>query len=77
MAENGHANKLTDRLQGREVLLEYRQVGNIMRVSALDVMSLIEVVVQCPAGAGDAIFRKNALMRLAYVLKKQGLMQEK
>ncbi|MBI1216397.1 MAG: hypothetical protein GC185_11355 [Alphaproteobacteria bacterium] len=70
MAENKHADKLA----GREVLLEYQRVGNIMRVSAMDVQSLTEIVVQCPAGAGDAVFRKNALLRLSYVLKKKGIL---
>jgi hypothetical protein len=66
-------NKQADKLDGREVLLEYHRIGNVMRVSAMDVQSLTEVVVQCPATAGEAIFKKNALLRLSYVLKKKGI----
>lgn len=59
-------------LQGREVIFEYRQMGNAMRVSAMDTATMTEIVIQCPAGAGEAIFKRNALKRLEYVLKKNG-----
>ena len=68
MAEKPH----TDKLEGREVIFEFRPVGNLMRVSAMDTATMTEVIVQCPASAGEAIFKKTALMRLEYVLRKQG-----
>jgi hypothetical protein len=64
---------LPDKLAGREVLLEFTPVGNIMRVAAMDAASMTEIVVQCPVGAGEAAFRKAALARLEYVLRKKGL----
>lgn len=63
---------MTEILKGREVIFEFRPVGNIMRVSAMDTATMTEVVVQCPAMAGEQVFRKNALMRLEYVLRKAG-----
>lgn len=63
---------MAEKMRGREVIFEYHQVGNIMRVSAMDTATLTEVVIQCPAAAGEAAFQKNALMRLEYVLKKKG-----
>lgn len=63
---------MAEKMRGREVIFEYHQVGNIMRVSAMDTATLTEVVIQCPATAGEAAFQKNALMRLEYVLKKKG-----
>lgn len=63
-------------LKGREVIFEYRQVGNIMRVTAMDTATMTEIVLQCPASAGEAAFQKNALMRLEYVLKKKGIIKE-
>lgn len=63
---------MTEILKGREVIFEFRAVGNIMRVSAMDVATMTEIVVQCPVGAGDEVFKKNALRRLEYVLKKKG-----
>ena len=63
-------------LAGREVILEYRQQGNFMRVSAMDTATMTEIVVQCPAGAGEAVFKNAALKRLEYVLKKNGHIKE-
>lgn len=64
---------MTEKLQNREVIFEFRPVGNVMRVSAMDTETMTEVVIQCPAGAGEAVFKKNALMKLDYVLRKKGL----
>ena len=58
-------------LPGRAVIFEFRPVGDLVRVSAMDTQSLTEIVVQCPAGAGEAVFRQTALRRLEYVLKKK------
>jgi hypothetical protein len=63
-------------LKGREVIFEYRKVGNIMRVTAMDTATMTEIVLQCPVNAGEAAFQKNALMRLEYVLKKKGIIKE-
>jgi hypothetical protein len=64
---------MKDPLHGREVIFEFRPFGNIMRVSAMDTATMTEIVIQCPAGAGEEIFKKNALARLGYVLKKNGV----
>lgn len=63
---------MTEKLQGREVIFELRQVGNIVRVMAMDTATMTEVVTQGPAAAGEAALKKNALMRLEYVLRKEG-----
>ena len=59
-------------LPGREVIFEFRPLGNAMRVSAMDTATMTEIVIQCPAGAGEGVFKNNALKRLEYVLKKKG-----
>jgi hypothetical protein len=64
---------MTEKMRSREVIFEFMPVGNIMRVSAMDTASLTEIVVQCPVTAGEAAFKKNALMRLEYVLRKKGV----
>ncbi len=64
---------MTEKLAGREVIFEFHPVGHIMKVTAMDVASLTEVVIQCPVNAGEAAFKRNALMRLEYVLRKKGL----
>ena len=63
---------MTEKLQGREIILEFRPVGNIMRVSAMDVATMTEISIQGPVNAGEAVLKKNALMRLEYVLRKAG-----
>jgi hypothetical protein len=60
-------------LAGREVILEYAQVGQIMRVSAIDVSSLTEISTQGPVSAGQEVLKRNALKRLEYVLKKKNI----
>jgi len=63
---------MTEKMKNREVIFEFRPVGNIMRVSAMDTATLTEIAIQCPLTAGEAAFKKNALMRLEYVLRKNG-----
>lgn len=72
--DNGE--NMAEILQGREVIFEFRQMGNAMRVSAMDTASMVEIVIQCPPGAGQAVFKEAALKRLAYVLKKKGIISE-
>lgn len=60
-------------LQGREIIIEYHPFGQIVRVSAMDTATLTEISIQGPASAGEETLKRNALMRLEYVLKKKGL----
>ena len=62
-------------LQGREVIIEFFPVGAFMKVSAMDVITLIEVSIQGPANAPQELLKQNALKRLSYVLKKKGLIK--
>ncbi len=63
---------MTENMKNREVLFEYRQIGSLMRVTAVDVETMTEIVVQCPVSAGEALFQKQGLARLEYVLRKNG-----
>lgn len=60
-------------LQGREVILEFHQIGQIVKVTAMDTKSLIEISIQGPVNAGESLLKTNALKRLEYVLKKNGV----
>ena len=62
-----------DILQGREIIIEFHPVGNLVKVSAMDTASLTEVIVSGPAAAGEAVLKRNAIKRLEYVMKKKGL----
>ncbi len=66
---------MTEKLSGREVIFEFHPVGHIMRVSAMDTATLTEVVIQCPVTAGESTFKRNALLRLEYVLRKKNLIK--
>ncbi len=60
-------------LKGREVIIEFAPVGNLVRVSAMDIKTLTEVVIQGPKAAPQKTLEANAVKRLEYVLKKKGL----
>lgn len=60
-------------LQGREIIIEMNPIGSVVKVSAFDVATMIEVSIQGPASAGQEMLKRNALNRLEYVMKKKGL----
>lgn len=62
-----------DPMARREVIIEFHPVGNIVKVSAMDTASLTEVSIQGPASAGEAMLKRNAIKRLEYVLRKNGV----
>ncbi len=53
------------------VILEFVRVGPLIRVSAMEPESLVEVVLQGPAAAGEAALRRAVLQKLAYVLRRR------
>ncbi len=64
---------MQDLLNDREIIIELFPVGNIVKVSAMDVQSLTEISIQGPASASQEMLKRNAIKRLEYVLKKKGL----
>jgi len=62
-------------LADREIILEFHPVGAIVRVTAMDTMTLTEVSIQGPASTPQKILERNALKRLEYVMIKQGLIK--
>lgn len=55
----------------REVILEYQQVGNAVRVAAVDPDTLIEVSIVGSASAGMEVLKRTAIRKLEYVLAKK------
>ena len=53
------------------ILLEFQQIGAIVKVSAIDPISLTEVSVQGPARAGQEALARTAIAKLRYVLSKR------
>ena len=66
---------MKETLAGREVIIELFPVGNIVKVTAMDTLTLTEVSIQGPKNAGEAVLKRNAVKRLEYVLKKKGLVR--
>ena len=54
----------------REVMLEFRRVGNVMKATAIDPLTLTEVSVAGPASGSQEMLRRTVLAKLAYVLKR-------
>lgn len=64
---------MEDILPGREIIFEFFKIGPYVKVTAMDTRTLTEASISGPASAGEAMLKTNALKRLAYVMKKKGL----
>ncbi|MHA1570359.1 MAG: DUF6898 family protein [Alphaproteobacteria bacterium] len=53
-----------------EILIEIQQVGNAVKVAAIDPETLIEVSIFGPPSAGEEALKLAAVRKLAYVLEK-------
>ncbi len=56
---------------GRDVIIEFHQVGDYVKVSAMDATTLTEVSIVGDPSAGEAELTRVALRKLKYVLDKQ------
>ncbi len=54
-----------------EVLIEYRRVGKMLRVIAIDPITRIEVIMITPADTTRKALKRHAARKLAYVLAKK------
>ena len=64
---------MSERIKNREVIIEFIPVGNVVRVTAMDVQSLTEIIISGPANTPEQMLKNNAVRRLEYVLKKKGI----
>ena len=62
---------MADPATGREVLVEFQQIGNAVKVTAMDTKSMVEVSIMGPATAGEEILKRNVINKLNYVLSKE------
>jgi hypothetical protein len=60
-------------LKGREVIVEFFPMGGLVKVTAMDTLTLTEISVQGPRSAGEEALKRNAIKRLEYVLRKKGV----
>jgi len=53
-----------------EVLIEYRRVGKMLRVIAIDPITRTEVIMITPAGTTRKEIKRHAARKLAYAIAK-------
>lgn len=54
-----------------EIYLEFTQIGNMVRVNAVDAVSGVEVSIAGPRSTPQAELERTAVAKLKYVLNKQ------
>lgn len=54
-----------------KVIIEMYQVGNAVKVTAVDPETLIEVSIVGSPSQGEEILKRNAINKLNYVLRKR------
>ncbi len=54
-----------------EVIIEFQQIGNAVKVTAVDPESQIEVSIMGPPGAGEETLKRTAIQKLKYMLEKR------
>ncbi len=59
------------RQSGREVLIEFHQIGNSVKVAAVGPVTAAEVSIVGAANASQEMLKRLAVRKLDYVLEKQ------
>ncbi len=54
-----------------EVIIEIQQIGNAVKVTAVDPETQIEVSIFGPPSAGEEMLKRTAIRKLEYVLNKR------
>ena len=64
---------MTTLISNREVYIEFHKIGQFVKVTAMDVESMVEISIQGSVTASEEQLKSAALKRLEYVLKKNGI----
>ncbi len=56
---------------GGEVIIEIYQVGNAVKVTAVDPETLVEVSIVGSPSQGEEMLKRSAINKLIYVLRKR------
>lgn len=54
-----------------DIIIEFHRIGNSVKVSAIDPVTLIEVTIVGPANVGEAMLKRNVLKKLEFALAKK------
>lgn len=52
-------------------LIEFQRIGHLVKVTAIDPVTGMEVVIQGPASAGEQALSQLAVKKLEYVLRQK------
>ncbi len=55
----------------REVLLEFQRLGNAVKVTAVDPVTLVEVSIMGPVTADRESLERTAIRKLDYILQRR------
>ncbi len=66
---------MKSREQVGDVIVEFRRVGNAVKVSAVDTDSYVEVSIMAPVTCSEQEMMDTAIQKLRYVLAKQNKQQ--
>lgn len=58
--------------QGKEYILEFVEIGNSVKVSAIDPETLTEASIIAPSGVNKEEIKEVAIRKLEYVMAKKG-----
>ena len=61
---------MAKRGRGGEIIIEFHYVGNAVKVSAIDPVTLTEVSIIGSPESGEEILKRTAVRKLEYVLAK-------
>ena len=64
---------MSDALKGREIYIEFKSIGQFVKVTAMDTATMTEISIQGSASSSEITLKTAALKRLEFVLRKNGV----
>ena len=73
MPRTGRGVSVPDQKRAPEAIIEFRRIGNAVKVSAVDTLSHVEVSIVAPASSSERDMTAAVLRKLQYVLARQNV----
>ena len=62
-------------LKNREIIFEFFKIGAYAKVTAMDVATLTEAMIQGPVNTPQPVLQREAAKKLEYVMRKKGIIE--
>lgn len=72
-ARHGGGRSVPDQKRTAEAIIEFRRIGNSVKVSAIDAETLVEVSIVAPATSSEREMTATVMKKLQYVLARQNM----